>query len=188
MKWHFRYFDASEKNAEFTDTPCESCGSDENCLEGVYFDELDFDRESVCLECLVQGKITVHLSDYLIDKLKRHIKLMNPTLQNKEVLKAVNQQVEELKKTPPIPWIQSNDWVICCGEFAKYIGEWSQKDLNEASKNNDGLAYFLEILEQDYKDRVDDSDLLWDDLGNQSAAYVFECLNCSQRIANWQNY
>ena len=39
-----------------------------------------------------------------------------------------NEEIEILKYTPPIPWVQFNDWKVCCDDYMQYIGEWEQKD------------------------------------------------------------
>jgi uncharacterized protein CbrC (UPF0167 family) len=186
QNWNFRYFDDLLANAEFTDSPCESCGSEVNCLDGIYFDEPDFDRESICIECLVEGKVKVQINHYLIEKLKEHIANTYPN--KEEARKIAHFQVTELEKTPPVPWIQQNDWVVCCGEFAKYIGEWEQEKFNVSSTDGNGLEHLMSILEKDYRDRIEDVTFFWEDIGNDTAVYVFECLRCSKKIAIWQSY
>ncbi|RCW39603.1 CbrC family protein [Paenibacillus prosopidis] len=183
--WNFRYFDDPLRNAEFIESPCESCGSEENCLDGVFFDEPEFDRESVCMDCLVDGKVKVHIRDYLVEKLERNVKKSYPSELEDKVPKIVDIQCSELKKSPPIPWIQQNDWVVCCGEFAKYLGEWSQEKFELSSANRNGKEFQLSILEKEYRDRIEDEELFWEDIGNDTAIYVFECLKCAHKRAQF---
>lgn len=35
-------------------------------------------------------------------------------------------KVGELSITPPVAWVQSNEWPVCCDDYMKYIGEWEK--------------------------------------------------------------
>lgn len=173
MTYKFKYFEDPFKDAEFIDEEeCQSCGSRKHCLEGEYF---DFEEEviSVCLDCLMEGKLRVNIPDYIKDRV---------TGKEKE------EKVSELEKTPPIPWIQYNDWPVCCNDFAKYLGEWNREDFNNQSEDGNGLSYLLSILDQSMKGVIVDSQIFWEDIGNYTAIFVFECLCCSKRIAIPQSY
>ncbi|RFA31858.1 hypothetical protein CAI16_19655 [Virgibacillus dokdonensis] len=172
MEYKFKYFENPLENAEFTGEACQSCGKNEKCLEGEYFD-LDDEVDSVCLNCLRLGKVKVNIPNYIKDRI---------TGQGKE------EKVAELEKTPPVPWIQYNDWPVCCGDYTKYIGEWEREDFEKNSKDGDGLNYLLSILDQSTKDKIENENIFWEDIGHYTAIFVFECLNCSDRIAVPQSY
>lgn len=45
----YKYYE-NIKKAVFTEQPCQFCGSQNDCLEGVYFERKNID--SVCAQCL----------------------------------------------------------------------------------------------------------------------------------------
>lgn len=106
----FRYLSDVAANAVFTDQPCRFCSSGKDCLEGVYFDTPGTD--SVCLECLKQKKVSVPVPPYV----RRQIKQNEP------------EKTALLMQTPPVPWVQYNDWPACCDDYVQYIGEWTKED------------------------------------------------------------
>ena len=95
----------------------------------------------------------------------------------------VEQAVDILSRTPPVPWIQENEWPAHCGDFCRYLGEWDQARLTAAAPDGNGLAFLWSILPQASRARRD-RDELWEELGNEWAAvYVFECLTCGKVMA-----
>jgi uncharacterized protein CbrC (UPF0167 family) len=171
MTIKFKYFSNPLKYAEFTDVKCQSCGTTQNCLEGEYFDRGD-DVVSVCLNCLNQGVIVVDLPEYIKDRIH----------QDK------TEKLTRLERTPPVPWIQYNDWPVCCDDFMCYIGEWEQKEFDENSENGNGKEYLISLLDENIKNRVDDINVLWDDLGEYTALFVFECIHCKRKKGIPQSY
>jgi uncharacterized protein CbrC (UPF0167 family) len=173
MTYNFKYFDDPLKNAEFIDEEeCQSCGASNHCLEGEYFD-LDEEVISVCLDCLQQGIIKVNIPNYIKERV---------------VDLGKEEKVAELEKTPPVPWIQYNDWPVCCNDFTKYIGEWDRSVFEKHSNDGDGLNYLLNILEQSSKEKIKNVKVFWEDIGHYTAIFVFECLHCSKKIAIPQSY
>lgn len=168
----FRYFNDPIKNAVFTDVECQSCGSKEYCLEGEYFDRGD-EVVSVCLDCLMLGKITVDIPGYVKDKIDED--------------KQRGKKIKDLERTPPVPWIQYNDWPVCCSDFMCYLGEWEKEDLNNFS-NGDGKKLVFSILDNDTRNRINDEDVFWEDIGEYTALFVFKCTNCNRMKANAQSY
>jgi uncharacterized protein CbrC (UPF0167 family) len=172
----FKYFHNPLHNAAFTDKECQFCGSHEYCLEGVYFDRGD-EVESVCLSCLQAGDVTVNLPDYVIQKIA--------SVQDEN---SANESTETLRRTPPVPWIQYNDWVVCCGDFGRYIGEWDRDKLIQESPDGDGMKYLISLLDEFSLIRVQNSERLWKSIGVDTAVFVFECLTCGKRKAVVQSY
>lgn len=164
----YKYFRDVEKNAAFTDIPCEFCGSVENCLDGVYFEDGQLD--SICLKCFQMKRARVVIPSFISSLIKEN------TLQ----------KTKELSETPPVPWIQHNEWPVCCDDYLTYIGEWGQDEFNNSAKNGDGLTLFIEYLQDKLqKEKVQ---YLWENLGSFSSAFVFECEKCGKRIAVVQEY
>lgn len=181
----FRYFPNYKKEARFTDQPCEVCG-DRPCLAGVYFGITD-GPEAVCLNCLVMGKVVVDIPTYLKNQLEESVKIVNPGWQEEQTKTYIGGVVEALSRTPPVPWIQNNNWPVHHGDFCRYLGEWSQARLAQEAPDGDGKTYLMSILEA--PDEVGDPEGLWESIADEwTAVFVFECFTCNKRIAIEQSY
>lgn len=167
---NYKYFENVEKNAYFTNVPCQFCGSKESCLDGVFFDRNDV--ESICLECFNKKKLSVEIPNYIKLRVKNDSE----------------SKFESLQFNPPVPWIQSNDWPVCCDDYMVYIGEWEQDDFNNYSKTGNGIESLKKLMNQETLDRVDDFDVLWDDIGYDVAAFAFKCPSCGKIIIVCQDY
>ena len=168
---NYKYFNNAKKNGYFTDTHCQFCGSNEHCLDGVFFQRSD-DLESICLSCFDKKEISVVIPDYVAYKVK----------ENRD------EKVNTLSFCPPVPWIQNNEWPVCCDDFMEYIGEWEQKEFTEYSENSDGISLPKEFLIDELKEKVANYDCLWEDLGYGTAAFVFKCSQCGKIKVICQDY
>ena len=168
---NYRYFKNAKKNGYFTDEPCQFCGGTDFCLDGVFFQRSD-DLASICLSCFDRKNVSVDVPEFVAGKVQN----------NRE------EKVNELRFCPPVPWIQNNDWPVCCDDFMVYIGEWEQDDFNAHSENGDGLALLKELLIDELKDNVDSYDVLWSDLGYETAAFAFTCPDCGKTVVVCQEY
>ncbi len=179
----FKYFKNVAENAEFIDENCDICNSKENCLEGVYFSG-DIDYNSVCLKCLLEGKVKNTIPSYVIKNLEISMKK-----ESTYSINSMKEKIKELEKTPPIPWIQYNNWPSCCGDFACYIGEWEQEDfINYLNNKENSIVFLNKSLDESTKNKVDDINVLWEDIGYNTAAFVFQCLHCGKFIITCQSY
>lgn len=181
----FKYFEDPLKNADMRKGNCQICGADRLCLEGIHFDSED-EVELVCLACLQSGKFKVNISSFLEERIYNHLHDVYPQYEKSETEFQVKALTEELSKNPPVPWIQYNDWPVCCGDFAKYIGEWNKEDIDKKSSN--GKEYIMEIMDDFSKGKIEDIDVFWDDIGEFTAIFVFKCIKCSRLIAVSQAY
>ena len=59
---------------------------------------------------------------------KRRLAIDIPDYIQNRIKDNASSKIEILKYTPPIPWVQFNDWQVCCDDYMQYIGEWEQKD------------------------------------------------------------
>lgn len=91
---NYDYFINVKENAVFTEKSCQFCGKNDNCLEGVYFEQPNL--KSICLSCLDSKKMGVDIPDYI----------------KKLVCIDGANKIEKLKYTPPVPWVQYNDWKV----------------------------------------------------------------------------
>ena len=182
----FKYYNHPEVNAILTQVKCQSCDSEEYCLEGEYFD-LGGSVESVCLSCLSKGKITVNIPNFIRNRIKNHL-TGNGTASDESSQERAHQLIDELSKNPPVPWIQYNDWPVCCDDFCRYLGEWDRSTVVEKAQNKNPQDYLMSILEEFSKEKIDNFDSFWNDIGNETAIFVFECIKCSKIIAVCQSY
>lgn len=183
----FKYFKNPEKNAVLAKTNCQSCDTSENCLEGEYFDQ-GGNIDSVCFDCLSKGKITVNIPDYIRNRIINHLNEMDIESKESSNEEKAKNLVDELSKTPPVPWIQYNDWPVCCNDFERYIGEWDKLDIIKNAPDENTRDYLMSILDNFSKEKIKDYDLFWDDIGNGTVIFVFECVHCSKIIAICQSY
>lgn len=183
----FRYFKDVFKNAIFTDAECDICGTKKNCLEGEYFSDSG-KYNSVCLNCLISGLAKVEIPNYIVESLKVKIINSKELLANEDIEENVKLKIKELEANPPVPWIQYNNWPICCNDFACYIGEWTQEEFIAQSNNDNYINFFKSILDDSTKSKIDDINILWEDIGHNTAAFVFQCLICGKYIVVCQSY
>lgn len=182
----FKYYEKPEVNAITTQTKCQYCNSDENCLEGEYFD-CGSSVFSVCINCLSKGEITVCIPDFINSRIKKQLS-ENGIGSEELILKKANQLIAELGKNPPVPWIQYNDWPVCCNDFMRYKGEWDQFEITQKAQDISIREYLLSILDSFSKNKINNFDLFWDDIGYGTSLFVFECINCSKIVAVSQSY
>ena len=166
----YKYFNNVKRDAAFSENPCQFCGSTQDCLEGVFFGRLDI--ESVCLECFAEKRAYVEIPAYV----QRRVKVNS------------SRKINDLMFTPPIPWVQHNDWPVCCDDFMQYIGEWEQEEFDGFSNDKKGIVLLEELLAEVTRSRVDDITVLWDDLGYDTVAYVFKCPQCGKMLVVCQSY
>ena len=167
---NYKYFENAKENAYMTDTPCQFCGTTENCLDGVFI-EGDEDYESVCLNCYDAKKAPSKIPPFVAEKVNN-----DP------------QKIKDLSDCPPVPWIQSNEWPVCCGDFGVFIGEWSNTDFDNNSEDGNGFGFLQVILADDQKPRVESFENLWNDISFEAAAFVFRCPHCGKLTAVCQYY
>lgn len=166
----YKYHRNFRNNVVFSKEKCQFCGSDIDCLEGIYFDNPAI--KSVCTSCLKLKRAEVIIPEYIQNRIKNDS----------------SSKTEELKYTPPVPWIQYNDWPVCCDDYSVFIGEWEQEDFIREAAESDPVDYFKNLLSEYTLSLVDDITVLWDDIGNNTAAFVFQCLKCNRKIVVCQSY
>lgn len=166
----YKYYMDVLLHAGFSTEKCQFCGATENGLEGVYFDNPKI--SSICLRCFEEKKGNVYIPGYLRNKIKN----------------SVNEKVAELEYTPPVPWIQYNDWQICCDDFCQFIGEWTREDFINAAGKENSIDFFKSMLCMETYSLIDDINELWESLGESTAAFVFQCVKCNKKIVVCQSY
>jgi hypothetical protein len=183
----FKYFPEYEKWAVFTNEKC-ICPDDLPCLEPIHFDDPDIE-DPVCLDQLVNGQVRVDIPAYLQKRLLDSILKTHPSWSGDQTRNFAAQVVDTLSRTPPIPWIQNNDWPVCCGDFCCYLGEWSQEQLTESSSEGNGSSFLWGILADYRRNRRDAPGDIWQEIeSGWTTIYVFRCFDCNKLIAVDQSY
>jgi uncharacterized protein CbrC (UPF0167 family) len=138
---------------------------------------------------LVEGRIRVAIPDHLKVELDESIKSTFPLLDDQHRLDLLELRIEVLSRTPPVPWIQNNNWPVSNGDFCRFLGEWSEDDLTEKSPDNNGKSFLWSILDTNCRNRRSSVDDLWNEIVyGTTAIYVFECLLTKKLIAVDQSY
>jgi uncharacterized protein CbrC (UPF0167 family) len=183
----FKYFPNYQTWARFTEDDC-NCPLDELCLDGVFFGDPDV-PDAICLSWLMAGQYRVEIGHYLIRLLEQSVRLEHPEWSDQQVTVHVDQSVDALSRTPPVPWIQHNNWPVCHGDFCRYDGEWRQDQFIQAAPDGDGVSYLVSILDEPNRERIGDPIGLWESISNGwTTVFVFTCLTCGRRIAVDQSY
>lgn len=185
FRYTFLYFPIYPEGVRLAKAGCKDCNREE-CLEGVYFD-VSPAWEAVCIEALVRGAQTVNIPLYLVGRLRASVAETYSDWPKPRQDEHVSAAIQTLARTPPVPWVQANNWAICHGDFCAYLGEWGQSRLNQGSQSGNGKEYLRSIIEQ--PELIHDFDSLWEDIDSGWAViYVFECLTCQRRIGVDQSY
>ena len=189
-QYTFPYFPDYMKWAYFTDPPWLCCEDGETpCLVGTYFDGSEDLPDEICLHDLVTGKYRVDVPDYLEQALARSIQATFSDLAADEVQLRCSAAVAALSKTPPVPWIQSNAWPVCHGDFCQYTGEWNQEELTKHAPDGNGLAYLMTILVNLDTSPIANPAGLWDEIASGwTTIFVFQCFTCGKRLAQEQSF
>ena len=69
-----------------------------------------------------------------------------------------------------------------------FIGEWEQDDFRKYSSDGAGKLLLMEMLLDELKDKVESYDVLWEDIGYETAAFVFKCPKCGKKVVVCQDY
>jgi uncharacterized protein CbrC (UPF0167 family) len=171
----FRLFYDVAMNAVFTDKPCEE-GHLPPFLDAEYFDG-GYEDEGVCLECLRSGSKKVSMNTYIKAKIK--------ICAGESAALIIN----ELEQTPPVPWIQYNDWPLCCGDAMQYRGEHSRQSIfidDELKGFPDNLWIIAD--EHTRKQAVDHGSLEASIRRGMTVCFIFRCMKCGRYQAVCQSY
>ena len=183
----FKYFPEYDKWAKFSDEECH-CQGELPCLDPIFFENPNL-NDPVCLDLLADGRVQVEIPDWLQKQLLASIVKTHPNWEDYQVKHFATLLVDELSRTPPVPWIQHNAWPVCCGDFCCYLGEWNQDRFIEVSPDGNGSAFLWAILEDSHRNRRDDPYQLWQEIKSEwTTIYVFKCFTCDKFIAVDQSY
>lgn len=167
----FKYFTLPKEEAEYTDIPCECCGTTDYCLDGQYFGD-GFKVKSVCVFCLKEGKKRVLVPDNIQMKLLKHLRELYPDKPEAELKKEALAKIDELERTPPVPWLTKNEWPVANGDFARYEHIMDQELFYK------GKDYFYSTVEE--IDKIKDKEKLWDEVGKKITVFGFTVIGAQK--------
>jgi uncharacterized protein CbrC (UPF0167 family) len=163
----FKYFTLPKEKATYVDIPCECCGTAGYCLDGQYFGE-GAKVKSVCVFCLKEGKKRVLVPDSIQMKLLTHLQELYPDKPDVELKKEALAKIDELERTPPVPWLTKNEWPVGNGDFTRYKYPMNQDMFYE------GKEYFYSVVQG--IEQIKDKEKLWDEIGKRITVFGFSVI------------
>lgn len=183
----FRYFPSFPEGATLTEEVCGYCGVSPAISEAWLSDAgSDDTKKPACAECLREGRATTRVPSWLERDLARGVDATHPNWTAEKRAALVRHRVAELGHTPPVPWLQNNEWPICGDDFALFEGELTSDLL---VRRHRGLNQAKAALRAIIKEAVPAWDLdeeavdtAWKQLGNFVAIFVFRCPEANSPI------
>jgi hypothetical protein len=163
----FKYFALPKDQAEYTNIPCECCGTRDYCLDGRYFGD-GARVKSVCVYCLKEGKKRVLIPDNIQMKLLKHLQELHPDKPESELKKDALIKIDELERTPPVPWLTKNEWPVGNGDFTRYEFTLEQDLFHK------GKEYFYSVVQG--IEKIKDKERLWDEIGKKITVFGFSVI------------
>lgn len=176
----FRYFPNFPEEARFSMEPCYFCGQ-VPALDGIWLEFAeDFDDPpSVCVSDLMVGKAQVAVPGWASAALAHAVSVQHSDWSPEQQDAYIQARTDELAHTPPVPWIQENEWPICRDDYSVYIGQLTQEKLVQRYGSTDdaktSLLKRVQQLRPAWNLASSERDEWWDSLGGFLHIYVFRC-------------
>jgi hypothetical protein len=174
----FRYFPTFPIGARFVSEPCYFCRRTP-ALDGVWLDfDGDFDGPPpVCVDDLVADRARVLIPDWAREALGRAMVERHPDWDAERRSAYVADRTWELAHTPPVPWIQDNEWPIYEDDYAAFLGQLRREDLGRRHGGSAGGKAALRRIMREQRPnwRMDSGtlDAWWYRLGEFLRVYTF---------------
>ena len=176
----FRYFPAYPQGAQLGDDACDLCGH-RPAITGIRLGLRMDEPRNVCADCLAADKVAASIPQWIQQDVRDAVDRLHADWSAMARADLVAARVYELAHTPPVPWLQNNEWPLCGDDFAIYQGELTQEALKRQHGGIvGGKAVLRTILERVVPNWEQDDvaiDAEWRDLGNFLAVFVFRCLD-----------
>lgn len=176
----FRYFPSFPDGACLAAGSCYFCGRTP-ALDGVWldFDEDFDDPPPVCVEDLVADRARVAVPAWVQEALARGVRERHPEWDAERRSRYTAERTDELAHTPPVPWIQENEWPVCADDYATYLGQLTREGLEQRYGGSAGGKVALRQIMQEERPnwKLDDAALedWWPRLGGFLHVYAFDC-------------
>jgi len=165
----FKYFGYPKDEARYVRIPCQCCGGTDYCLDGRYFGQ-GKRVKSACAFCLAEGKCRVAVPEDIKIKLLNHLRQVYPDKPESEIRETSIAKVDELERTPPVPWLTQNEWPVANGDFTEY--RLIQDDFFEGKEDFFKLVAGIE--------KVRDKEELWKQMGRNIKMFVFSVIGARE--------
>lgn len=180
----FRYCPGYPDGARLAEEACSFCGA-RPALDGAWLDfDEDYDEPPpVCADCLLAGKAHVVVPGWVQKALAQSVAAQHLDW-NAEARDAyVAERTHELAHTPPVPWIQNNEWPICGDDYAQYAGELTRERLEAQAGSMEGAKRLLRdimVRERPLWPVDEHVEQYWEYLGGFMAIFRFRCQGGSE--------
>lgn len=179
----FRYFPgyAAENIEGESEERCAFCGAN-RILTGAV-EAPSGELTEACLTCFLAGKAVAGEPDTVGD-LAKNVAAAHPDWTPDECATYIAERRTELSRTPPVPWIQENEWPVCGDDFAVYLGEWTQERLIAETGSEAAARAKVEALARQTFVNISDESLAiaWQGLVNWWAVFAFRCAGEDREI------
>src|SRR5579859_3085580 len=122
------YFPFFPDAANLVPAPCQFCGISPS-IPSIRLDVGSDLDGAVCALCLAKNKAKVVLPKWVTAKLEAGVAHTHPKWSAAQRDDVIRERLDALAHTPPIPWLQENEWPVCGDDFAQFTGEVTQERL-----------------------------------------------------------
>jgi uncharacterized protein CbrC (UPF0167 family) len=188
----FRYFRDPHhfSNYDNTGERCPFCGLIRAGYGGVFYGLDNNGYDFICEVCLLEGRLAEKgLTINEGTDLRLGLRLRHTKLLTEEADALIQQRTAELEqRTPSITTWQDLFWPSHCGDFCCFVKEAGQRDMQQLAPDGDGRRFFEDHMEERQED-------VWETIrpdapvdnstGYSVGVYLFQCLECSQYLIQW---
>src|SRR5262245_41412447 len=176
----FPYMPRPRAAARWVERPCRACGAAGPTLDTQAFGAGEVPG-GICVACVRAGKGPQRDVALLREKLRESIKAKDAALPPQKVARLATDRLEELARTPPVAGLKASTWPICCGDFARALGEWTKEDWTRAARDGKGQSALGRVLGDPQEAASVFKELPEAAGGTGShATYVFRCGVCAK--------
>jgi len=106
----------------------------------------------------------VAVPEHIQIKLLNHLRQFYPDKPESEIREMATAKVDELERTPPVPWLTQNEWPVANGDFAEYR-LLLEREVFEVKRDFFNIVAGIE--------RVKDKEELWNQIGKSIVVFSF---------------
>jgi uncharacterized protein UPF0167 len=176
----FRYFPTFPEGARFDARPCAFCGATP-ALDDVWLDvDEDYDDPPpVCVADLLRDRARVAIPAWIEQDLADQVATAHPEWDDQRKAAYVAARTAELAHTPPVPWVQENEWPVCADDYAGFDGELTRERLEHRyggpREAQAALGRIIADLRPAWQLNAESLDAWWQRLGGFVRVYAFRC-------------
>ncbi|MBF6590828.1 MAG: CbrC family protein [Ktedonobacterales bacterium] len=183
----FEYFPTFPEGAQLHAEACEHCGRSPT-IPAVRLERTpgEDNATATCADCLRAGRARAPIPQWVKRALARAVDVAHPDWSHKQRTDLVASRIDKLAHTPPVPWLQNNEWPVCHDDFARYMGELTHERLlqehGSAERAKGVLRAIIEEVRPEWVLTMEDIETAWEQLGNFVAVFLFHCSDHAKTI------